>query len=84
MADHDFTNITTEELRDYSLQAFDAMGKYDVKIPCPQRGSQTNVGIFRKYDTQAFNSNLFAQIADGELAPLATWGGWSFGPQCLP
>jgi len=74
MADHNFTNITTEELRDYSLQAFDAMGKYDVKIPCPQRGSQNHVGIFRKYETQAFNSNLFRQIADGELAPLATWG----------
>jgi hypothetical protein len=74
MAAHDFTQITTEEMTDYSVAAFDEKGKYDVKVPCPQIGSQKHVGIFRKYDTQAFNSNLFQTIADGELAPLATWG----------
>lgn len=74
MAKHDFANITTKELNDYSLQAFDSMGKYDVKVVCPQRGSVEDRGIFRIYDTQQFDSNLFQAIADGEVAPLASWG----------
>ena len=74
MANHDYTNITREELTDYSIQAFDNKGKYDVKIPCPQINSQKHTGEYRLYDTQAFNSNMFQAIADGGLAPLATWG----------
>lgn len=74
MAKHDFNNITTPELNDYSLQAFDAMGKYDVKVICPQRASTLDRGIFRIYDEQQFNSNLFQSVADGEVAPLASWG----------
>lgn len=74
MADHNFENITTKELNDYSVAAMDLMGKHDVKIVCPVINSQEHVGIYRIYDTQGFNSNLFQQIADGEVAPLATWG----------
>ena len=74
MAAHSFINITADELPDFSVAEFDKDGKYDVKVPCPQIKSQRDTGIYRKYDTQAFNSNMFQTIADGELAPQATWG----------
>jgi len=74
MSAHDFANITPKELTDYSVAAFDKMGKYDIKVVCPQISSQQHTGVYRVYDTQAFNSNLFQTIADGDLAPLATWG----------
>jgi len=74
MANHAFDNITTKELNDYSIAEMDIMGKHDLKVPCPVVNSQEHVGIYRIYDTQGFNSNLFQQIADGEVAPLATWG----------
>lgn len=74
MSAHAFDNITAEELTDYSVAEFDKAGKYDVKVPCPQINSQKHTGIYRLYDTQAFNSNMFQAIADGDVAPLATWG----------
>lgn len=74
MSDHNFENITTKELNDYSVAEMDILGKHDVKEVCPVINSQEHVGIFRVYDTQGFNSNLFQEIADGDVAPLATWG----------
>jgi hypothetical protein len=72
---HSFTNYTIEELVDYSVQAFDSLGKHDVPEGIiPSRSSKKDQGTFRVYDTGAFKSNLFAALGDNQVAPSATWG----------
>ncbi len=75
MAAHGLTNYTVEELTDYSVAAFDSMGKYDIPEGIiPQKNSQKDQGTFRLYDVDAFKSNIFAAIADNQYAPSSTWG----------
>ena len=72
---HSHANYTIEELVDYSVQAFDSMGKYDVpENIIPVRSSKKDQGTYRVYEADAFQSNLFQALADCQVAPVATWG----------
>jgi hypothetical protein len=72
---HASTNITVDELTDYSVQAFDSLGKYDVpENIIPVKSSQRDQGKFRVYEPSAFQSDLFQALADCQVAPVATWG----------
>ena len=72
---HNAANYTIEELVDYSVAAFDSMGKYDVPEGIvPTRTSVKDQGTYRVYDSEAFKSNLFQSLSDNQYAPSATWG----------